>query len=591
MKQQPDNISDIEKSITRYNNLITFLTILATSAAILTAVLTIQEGLLLFVLGFIPVIILIVVIQIISTKRKKLKYLLQIRKDWGSTQAAKEQDFKTIRPLFDYSFESNKSRDYIDEQTWKDLNMDQLYAKIDRNYTDPGEAVLYRMLREPLFNKEQLAERVRIISFLQNNQDTREKIQYALIRLGHQFIHNNLFTLLWRDNYPKTEMKLFLNLMALAALVSIIIPFVFWSALLIPVPIAMYIINLVIHYRIKQRTDIETVSFPYLIRCIKTAGELSAVKDGEIKPFTKRLAELVKASSGIIKSTRFLYPTNVNFTDTGIIFEYLSIFFLLEVRAFYDISDELKKHILELRELYLTLGEIDALQSVASYRESLAEYSVPVFGDGNYLEVKDAKQPLLENPVPVSIAIHKNIILITGSNMGGKSTFLRTIGNNVLLAQTIATTTTSYYHGSFFRVVTSISRTDDLAAGKSYYYVEAERILKAIQSFNPGVPTLCIIDELLSGTNSVERLQASEAIIQYLTMQNTLAIIATHDLELAERLNGQCDFYHFTGNVDKNGLKFDYLLKPGIATTRNAIALLKYLGYPKEITEKAQQEG
>ncbi len=379
--------------------------------------------------------------------------------------------------------------------------------------------------------------------------------------------------------------------MALAALISLIIPFVFWSAILIPIPIAVYIINLLIHYRAKRRTEFETFSFPYLIRCIKTAGELSNVMGGEIKPYSNKLQELYKASSKIIKSTRLLFPSTSNFTDTGILFEYLSIFFLLEVRAFYDITDELNKHILELRELYALLGELDALQSVASYRVSLAKYAEPVFdGTGYQLEVKEAKQPLLDNPVPVSIAIHKNIVLVTGSNMGGKSTFLRTIGNNVLLAQTIATTTASFFRGSFFRIVTSISRTDDLVAGKSFYYVEAERILKTIQSFDKDTPTLCIIDELLSGTNSIERLHASEAIIQYLAKQNTLAIIATHDLELAQRLNGACDFYHFTSNVDENGLKFDYLLKPGIATTRNAIALLKYLGYPREIIDKAQQE-
>lgn len=128
-------------------------------------------------------------------------------------------------------------------------------------------------------------------------------------------------------------------------------------------------------------------------------------------------------------------------------------------------------------------------------------------------------------------------------------------------------------------------------AGKSFYFVEAERILKTIRSFSTSIPTLCIIDELLSDTNFTERLQASEAIIRYLAGQNTLSVIATHDLELAERLDGTCDLYHFTDNVDETGLRFDYLLKPGIATTRNAIALLKYLGYPGEITENSRDEG
>jgi DNA mismatch repair ATPase MutS len=157
----------------------------------------------------------------------------------------------------------------------------------------------------------------------------------------------------------------------------------------------------------------------------------------------------------------------------------------------------------------------------------------------------------------------------------------------VLLAQTICTAIAAYYRGSFFRIISSISRTDDLIEGKSFYYAEAERILNAIRNIDKKTATLCLIDELLSGTNSTERLHASEAIIRYLCKQNTLAIIATHDLELADRLNGSCDFYHFTDNVDETGLKFDYLLKPGIAKTKNAVALLKYMGYPKEITRDA----
>ena len=81
----------------------------------------------------------------------------------------------------------------------------------------------------------------------------------------------------------------------------------------------MFLINLVIHYRLKERTDLETVSFPYLIRCIKTAGELSNVTDGEIKPYTKKLEDSYINESGIIKNTRFLFPTSASFPDSGIL--------------------------------------------------------------------------------------------------------------------------------------------------------------------------------------------------------------------------------------------------------------------------------
>jgi hypothetical protein len=591
MKSDFENTSDIEKSIGRYNILTTFLTVSAILIGILTVLLTIQLDSRWFLLGLLPCIIAIMMITAFSNKRKKLRNLLQIRNDWGKDIFIKNRDLKTIRPFFDKMSSLNPNENAVDEQTWKDLNMDELYTRIDRSYTDPGEAVLYRMLREPLFNREELAGRGQVIRFFQNNRETREKIQMVLIGLGHQFVHNDIVNLLWRETNPITAMKWFYYFMAITAFISILPPLIFWSLPLVFIPVAMFFINLIIHYRFKRINEVETTSFPYLIRSIQAAKEISAVTDGEIEPYVNNLREEVKAAGGILKKVRFLFPVRSSPSDTGLLFEYVNIFFLFEVRDFYDITEEINRHINDLRQMYMTLGELDALISVASYRTSLPVYAEPEFaGDGIHLEVKDAKQPLLNNPVPFSVTIDKNIVLITGSNMGGKSTFLRTIGNNVLLAQTIATTVAAHYDAALFRIVTSISRTDDLVAGKSFYYVEAERILNTINSFSVKIPTLCIIDEMLSGTNSVERLHASKAIIQYLGKQNSLTIIATHDLELAGRLNGTCDFYHFTSSVDENGLKFDYLLKPGIATTRNAIELLKYLGYPKEITENAQQE-
>ncbi len=526
----------------------------------------------------------------VSRRRRQLKDIVQVREDWGRPRLDKEGDLKAARMLFD-SLPANDSGPFLDEQTWKDLNVDQLYARIDRTYTDPGEAVLYRMLREPLLDREELARRSRAIRVLQGNRELRETAQVRLLRLGHQRERNDLFNLLWQNEFPRTRMNAVLSVMAVAALVSVFIPIVLWSAVLVVVPVGVFMANVTTHYYLKRRIDLKTLSFPYLVSCVKTAGALSMIRDDGTREWAGRLAELYGACRGVVKKARFLFPVGSGAGDVGQMFyEYLNIFFLLEVRAFYGTVGELARCRSELRELYLAVGELDAFQSIASYRASLTACADPEFEPvGAHLDLKGARQPLLDSPVPASISISKNVVVVTGSNMGGKSTFLRTVGDSVLMAQTIATAAADYYRGSLFRIITSISRTDDLIVGKSYYYVEAERILKAIRSLGEGVPTLCIVDELLSGTNSTERLRASEAIVRYLGTQNVVAIVATHDLELTERLNGRCDFYHFSGSVDENGLRFDYVLKPGVATTGNAIALLEYLGYPPEITQEARK--
>ena len=580
------DISQLENTISRYRQTVNSLIIAAAvvAAASIAFCIMVAYPLIWVLLTVIP---LLSIALWLSVKIRKLKPVLQVRRDWGCKEVTRDRDFTTIRYLCDFVSKGENSSRFIDDQTWKDLNLDSLFTRIDRTYTDPGSAVLYRILREPLFDKEELAERTRIIRFFQQNRPARERVQVRLARLGRQFVSNDIFTLLWRDSYPSGRKRWLFNGLAAMALASLFLPLIFWSWALLAAPVAMFLVNLFVHYSTRRQKDLEIISFPYLINCIKAAGDLFASGEVEIQSDTQKLKELYKASRSVIKKARFLIPVNTGAGDptAGLFLDYINIFFLLEVRAFFNTSYELSRHALELRELYLMLGKLDALQSVACYRASLPVYTEPEFNSsGLHLEMRDARQPLLDDPVPSSITINKNVVIITGSNMGGKSTFLRTVGTNVLLAQTIVTPSAAFYRGSFYRIITSISRTDDLIAGKSFYFVEAERILRAIRSLDGAMATLCIIDELLSGTNSTERLQASESIIRYLSGRNTLAVVATHDLELAGRLNGICDFYHFSGSVDENGLRFDYRLKPGIANSRNAIALLKYLGYPGEIT-------
>lgn len=237
-----------------------------------------------------------------------------------------------------------------------------------------------------------------------------------------------------------------------------------------------------------------------------------------------------------------------------------------------------------------TLGFIETSIAVASFRESLPFYCKPEFVENtNNLRVKEVYHPLIDNPVCNSITTKGNVLL-TGSNASGKSTFLKTIAINSILAQTIGTSLSKEYIAPVYRIYSSMALRDDLANSDSYYIVEIKSLKRILDAVGKkGRTVLCFIDEVLRGTNTVERIAASSEILKNLNTGRALCFAATHDIELTTILKDCYSNYHFQEEVTEDEVKFDYKLYAGPATTRNAIKLLNVIGYDKNIIKGAEQ--
>lgn len=528
----------------------------------------------------------------IYQKNTLQKLLCQIREEWGK-EKVKNRNFSEIETFYRYSTSQHDNNDiFLDDQTWSDLNMNDLYSKIERTMTNPGECILYNILRTPLLSDKILKKRKEIIRLFQTNKEIREHIQIRLLGMGKQK-GNGVTALLCGELPPSTAFKYLFSFLALLALISIIaVPLLWGSAGIIILILPLYVINLLVTSKIRARLLLQLSAIRYLGAMIRLSKKLAAIKCPELADCCEKLKKATSATEKIARKTFLLFPESSFCSDIGtLLYAHIDIYFLREVRIFYAVLDEIHAHKEELRLIYRLIGELDALQSAASYREGLAAYVEPNFSDKEFLlEIKDARHPLLTNPVPNSITIREKGVTITGSNMAGKTTFLRTLGVNAILAQTIYTCLAASYTGSYFRIISLINEADNLIEGKSYYLIEAEHLLKMIKSSEKEILTLCLIDEPLAGTNSSERVIASFEVLNYLIDHNALVIVATHDLELAGKLKFAFKSYHFTDDVDDQGLKFDFKLREGITSTSNAIRLLEYLDYPKDIVERSMKK-
>ena len=513
-----------------------------------------------------------------------------LRATWGKRDT-KVRDLDRIEQAYDECTADESPPNALDDETWLDLNMDGLYTRIDRTLTTPGAVTLYRLLRCPETNGAILQKRNRITRLFQLDREAREAVQLELAALGKEK-RANVTVLLWGERMPRSRLQFLFLPLALASGFSIVAPAIWGLPTLLFLTAPLFIINFLITHRVVRSRVYEHLgSMRYLGALVGVAKRIAIVDRPELADSAKALSSLTDATSRIVRKTRFLVPErSFSMELAEIVAEYISVFFLVEARAFYGFLDDLERHRNELRRLYEVVGELDALQSVASFRSSLPEYVEPeLVEDGAILELCDGRHPLVEDPVSNSIRTEAGGIFVTGPNMAGKTTFLRTVAVNAVMAQSIYTCYASAYRASFFRIISSITHADELEEGVSYYLVEAERLLRIVKAAEGDVPCLCVIDEMLTGTNWAERKNASVAILDYLRQKKTVFIVSSHDVDLAHALQDRYENYHFTDHLDEDGLQFDYALREGTGSGQNAILLLERLGYPEEIVVQARK--
>lgn len=256
-----------------------------------------------------------------------------------------------------------------------------------------------------------------------------------------------------------------------------------------------------------------------------------------------------------------------------------------------EAAAKLNKTLRVLRKRQQSQYSTDLSVCAASLRRSLPLFCVPEYSGRRELELKDLYNPLIDEPVYNDLSL-KTGCIITGSNASGKSTFIKAAAISAVLAASVHTCAASRARLYPFDVYTSIAIRDDLLAGESYFIKEIRSMERIIRKVDEGRPVLAVIDEILRGTNTKERIAASTAVLQYLREKGCLVIAATHDLEIAENLvSGPAGYegFYFCEEAYEQGLAFDYKIHSGICRQTNAVRLLEVFGFPEEITREARR--
>ena len=529
------------------------------------------------------VVLIMIFLLIMSNIRTVKKRKLELIDSFGKIPNQKKYMFESIGSYHRYKTASLGNYDAIDSITWDDLDMDLIYERINSCLTSVGEEYLYDALHSLQNNEEILLKREKLISCLEENPDNRLKLQMNLAKAG-KCNYNGLVSFIFNAEAKTLKYNFIYNILTLIPVLCIFLIFVNAQAGVLCLLLSG-IINGLIYYRTKAKMERELSAISYFSSVLNCLNKIFKTKDYEDVPFFDELEE----SFVIFKSlrTKISNILHKDFSDMAVFAEYMKIIFLTDIRNYNKAMRRILKYTDEFHILYKCLGEIDMAICVLSFRKSLPFYCCPVFRNENSIGFVDFYHPLLSDPVTNSGKISNNSI-ITGSNASGKSTFIKALALNSILAQTIHTCAAKGFNLRFSLIITSMAVRDNISTGDSYFITEIKSLKRILDKVKDTACT-CFVDEILKGTNTIERIAASSAVLKFLNGKDCLCITASHDIELTHILKNEYDNYHFREHITDDGIHFDYKLKQGPSQTRNAIKLLHYMNFDSQIVEAAEK--
>ncbi len=519
------------------------------------------------------------------SKKKKAKK--KIRENYGKL---KDEDFsfELIRRYYDRNNAEKCSQD-VSEKVCGDLNFEDLFKYVDRTVSPVGQQYMYNRMRKVPEGANYFSDFEYLVSEFQKQEPYRTKIHYELNKLKNADSYY-LCDLFQSDQVKPPKWLGLAYVLSLTNILSLIL--IIFTPQYVLLFLFLTIVNTVLHYSNKKNVFTYLYSFP----------QLSVLSDVSYRMITKKYIQHTnkipyRSVTRLRKIQKKLWVFNVSKIlqgdPTGLIyaiFELLKIVFLVEPIALFRSLKRIEIHKTDLQEVFEFMGSIEMALSVSSLRYGLPYYCIPEFiSPKKEMRFKDIYVPIITSCVSNTLDISKKSILITGSNMSGKTTFMRIVGMNSLMAQTLNTCFAREYTAPWLHIYSAILRNDDLMNSKSFYMEEVLSIKEMIDKSMAGKPHLFLLDEIFKGTNTIERISGGKAVLSWLNRGLNIVFISTHDIELPDLLKEEYNLYHFSEEVQEHTISFDYKIKEGILKSRNAIKILEINGYPKSLVEEARQ--